>query len=51
MVMIGEDLAAKVEQMHLQSILQITTDTVEPVMKSKIRSRRSSMPQNTVERR
>ena len=43
MVMIGDDLAAMVEQMHLQSTLQITAaKTVGLVMKKNAGSRRYS---------
>ena len=50
MVATGEDLVAAVGQIHSQSILQITAETVESVTKSKVGSRRSST-QNIVERR
>ena len=43
MAITGEVLVAMVELevMHLQSILQIIAETVEPVMKAKLGSRRS----------
>ena len=48
MVATGEDLVAAVGQMNLQSILQITAETVEPVTSQKL-DQGDPQPQNTVE--
>eukprot|EP00956_Cyclotella_meneghiniana_P019390 scaffold33193_cov70-Cyclotella_meneghiniana.AAC.7 len=43
MAITGEVLVATVELMHLQSILQITAESVEPVMNDRIRCIKSAM--------